>query len=98
MPPKWYNDRFSHVVIFIVWIVSIGTASMSMIVSVVIAHDDSTSYFGGIWNDADEATQLNKTNYLCVASFTPEMTLISTFLSFILPGVTLLFTNIGKLV
>jgi len=33
MPPKWYNDRFSHMVILMVWIVSLATASMAMLVS-----------------------------------------------------------------
>ena len=35
VPPKWYNDRFSHMVILIVWMVSLATASMAMVVSVV---------------------------------------------------------------
>ena len=41
-------------------------------------------------------TEQNRTdNSVCVASFTPTMTMMSTFLSFIMPGFTIVVANIG---
>ena len=37
----------------------------------------------------------NVTNSLCVASFTPEMTFISTMVSFVIPGIAIVIANIG---
>ena len=39
----------------------------------------------------------NVTNSLCVASFTPEMTFISTMVSFVIPGIAIVIANIGLL-
>ena len=41
-------------------------------------------------------TQNTTANSVCVASFTPTMTMMSTLLSFIIPGITIVVTNIGK--
>lgn len=90
MPPKWYNDRLSHLIILFVWMISVGTASMSMFVSVVIKNENSIQ--------DRKINRTNVTNSLCVASFTPEMTFISTLVSFVIPGIAIVIANIGIVV
>ena len=46
--------------------------------------------------NASNVTQNSTDNSVCVASFTPTMTMMSTFLSFIMPGFTIVVANIGK--
>ena len=128
MPPKWYNDRLSHLIILFVWIISVGTASMSMFVSgmkqkceksnskhyntlgskigraAVLTVDRQTKFsFQKVVIKNENSIQdrkinrTNVTNSLCVASFTPEMTFISTMVSFVIPGIAIVIANIGML-
>ena len=123
MPPKWYNDRLSHLIILFVWIISVGTASMSMFVSGMKrkseknyachrkhevkcwpccrVNSETIVYFKQVVIKNENSIQdrkinrTNVTNSLCVASFTPEMTFISTMVSFVIPGIAIVIANIG---
>ncbi|CAG5102013.1 Oidioi.mRNA.OKI2018_I69.chr1.g102.t1.cds [Oikopleura dioica] len=81
IPPSWYNDSFSVLIISFMWLISIVLALVTL------------SPISLISVDIKEAE--NNGTTMCIASFNPIMTISSTAVSFILPGIIIILANVG---
>jgi len=85
--PKWYTDHKAAYVILVIWVVSLTLSTVTS-TSVMLSDDIYVTRNHTGFTEVFEQTE-------CIASFSPLYTLTSATISFVLPGLLIVVSNIG---
>ncbi|CAG5077854.1 Oidioi.mRNA.OKI2018_I69.PAR.g8828.t1.cds [Oikopleura dioica] len=86
IPPKWYTDRRADQVIVIVWIISVTVSALTVH---SVDEENQLMLRSRLFNQSDSM------RWECVASFSPFYAICSATVSFIIPGIIIVVSNIG---